>query len=110
MKLNDSEIVKYRAYILYGRNVENILQRIIAYVNGCINIIADSILEQALNKLCNDKPTIIEIQSYRDVDEIISRSIEGKAVLFMVESPRVDIYAVAFIPVDKFNKNVVRGA
>jgi hypothetical protein len=109
MKLNSYGIAKYRAYILYGKNVENILQRVIAYVNSCTNIIADSALGETLAKLCTDKPIVVEIGSYKDVDEIISRSSEGKAILFMVESPRADVHAIAFIPVDKFNKNVVRG-
>jgi len=107
LKLGDRGLAKYRAYILYGKNIENILQRIIAFVDGCKNIIADVDLEKPFSSLCPEKPVFTEFKSYADVDKAVEASDEGKALVFFVESPREDVYAVALIPIDSFNKSAV---
>ncbi|MEM1560492.1 MAG: hypothetical protein QW775_02005 [Ignisphaera sp.] len=107
MKLNEEGLGKYRAYVLYGKNVENILQRIITFVGGCKNVVADVILGEFLRRLCSEDYTSVELKDYRDVDKVISLIEEGKAIAFFVESPRNDVYAIALIPVDEHNKAVV---
>lgn len=108
MKLKEDGIGRYRAYVLYGKSVENILQRIIAFVGGCKNIIADTMLEEFLRKLCLKDSMFVELKGYLDVDKVIASSEEGKAIVFSVEAPRDDVYAVALIPVDKHNKSAVK--
>lgn len=109
MKLDESGITRYRAYVLYGKSIENLIQRIVVFVGGCKNIIADAMLQDVLLKLCKEKPVITELKQYSDVDKAITSSEEGKAIVFVVDSPRRDVYAIAFVPVDKFNKSVVGG-
>lgn len=107
MRLNEEGLGRYRAYVLYGKNVENILQRIIAFVGGCKNIVADVMLGEFLGRLCPKDSTTVDLENYRDVDKVIASTEEGKAIVFFVEAPRDDVYAIALIPIDKHNKAVV---
>ncbi|MEM4442108.1 MAG: hypothetical protein QXN02_04270 [Ignisphaera sp.] len=108
MVLNDSGIPRYRAYIIYGRDVENILKRIAAFVNGCRNIVAESSLRSIFSRLCEDA-TYVELKDYSDVDRVILSYEEGKAIVFPVSSPRLDVHAIALIPIDKTNKLRISG-
>ncbi|MEM3980511.1 MAG: hypothetical protein QXF79_04555, partial [Ignisphaera sp.] len=107
-RLKEDGISRYRAYVLYGVSVENILRRVVAFVGGCENIIADTMLKEFLRKLCLKDSVFVELKDYLDVDKVIASSEEGKAIVFSIEAPRDDVFAVALVPVDKFNKSVVR--
>lgn len=109
LALDNSVMTRYRGYILYGKNIENLLKRVIAFVDGCKNIVADTILSEMLSKLCTEKPEFIEFKSYTDIDKVIASAIEGKAIVFAIKPPREDIHAIALIPIDRFNKSRVIG-
>lgn len=110
MILDSDGISRYRAYILYGKNIENLLQRIVSYVEDCKNIVTDIQLDSILSKFCQKKNMSLEVKSYEDIDKAIAVLEEGKAIVFRVKSPRDDVYAIAFIPIDQFNKSRIGGS
>lgn len=105
--LNSSGMTRYRGYIIYGKSLENILKRVLNFVGGCKNIVADIELQKTLSLFCTDEAVFRELKSYDDVNNVIALGEEGKAVVFLVESPKENIYAVALIPIDKFNRSMV---
>jgi precorrin-6B methylase 2 len=106
--LEDKEIMKFQAYILYSRNIEDILKRIANYLENCNKIIADTNLGELLKNVCEgSEPHLIELKDYKIIEEVINREPIGKGIIFRVVSPRSDVYAIAFIPINNFNKTVV---
>ena len=103
--LESSGLAKYRGYILYGRSAENILQRVVAFADRCENVVVDVELKDVLARICKSNFGVVELKSYEDVDRAVIGLEEGKALVFAVDSPRDDVYAVALVPIDKFNKS-----
>lgn len=99
-----NNLAKYRGYVLYGQSLENLVQRVLAFLNGCGKLVADTPLSELVSKLCTEKPTTVELKDCRDVDRVIASSEEGKALVFVVEAPKEGVHALALVPVDKFNK------
>jgi hypothetical protein len=109
MVLKDSIVSKFQAYIIYSKSLKEIARRIVNYMNGCNNIISDVELKPIFDELCTEsKPQFIEIKDENIVDKIVSEAELNKGVVFRVESPRDDVYAIAFIPVNQRNKEVAQ--
>lgn len=108
MVLNDNDISRYRAYIIYGKDMESILRRVASFANGCSNMVIESSLKSVASRVCRDA-SYVELNGYSDVDKAILSREEGKVIVFQVSSPRSDVYAVALILVDRFNKSRVSG-
>lgn len=108
MILNSDNMSKYRAYILYGKDLENLLKRIIHFTGSCKNIIAELSLKTFISRLCSEETTYVELKDYRDIDNVLLKHEEGKALIFQLNSPRDNIYSIALIPIDKYNKSKTR--
>ncbi|MDK6028386.1 hypothetical protein QPL79_03290 [Ignisphaera sp. 4213-co] len=107
MIINDDDVSKFQAYIIYGKNINEILKRIINYLNGCSNIISDSKLKNYFDIVCtNSSPQYVEFSDIKMLNDIILRSELGKGLVLKAESPRNDVYAIAFIPINQRNKDV----
>lgn len=106
--LEDSFITKFQAYILYSKNISNVLKRIVNYLGDCSKIIADAELYSLLEGICTEfKPLFMEIKDYHTIESLIDRESTGKGIVFKVASPANDVHAVAFIPINEFNKSLV---
>lgn len=111
MVLPEGEVTRYQAYIIYGKDVTDVLRRIANYVGGCQNLVADVELKQFLEeKVCREGgPVYVVFESYAKVNEVILSEGVGKGVIFPVPSPVEGVHAVAFIPINEFNKKVASG-
>ena len=108
MIFSDAVVSKFQAYIIYGKNIQDILRRIVSYLKGCSNAIADTELRSFLDSICaNETPLYVELREAKDIEEVVAKYDLGKGLLFRVLSPRDDVYAIAFIPINKYNKDVV---
>lgn len=107
--LDDKDVMKFQAYILYSKNVDNILRRIVNYLGNCNKIIADIELSDILKGICveSEPPHFMEFKDCKMVEEVINNEVIGKGIVFRVTSPRSDVHAIAFIPINSFNKSVV---
>ncbi len=66
-------------------------------------------LVEISEKVClENKPRYIELRNYDDVNRIIIENEPGYGIVFRVPSPKNDVYAVAFIPINDRNKNVAQ--
>ena len=107
--LSDEGLEKYQAYVLYGMNREDLVKRIVNYLEGCDKVIADKALEPILNSICGTtKPRVVEISSYGDVDKMIRENENGMGIVFEVRSPVEGIIAIAMVLVNEYNKRVAR--
>jgi hypothetical protein len=108
MVLEDSVVSKFQAYIIYSKNLKEILKRVINYMQGCNNIVSDVELKPVFEEVCsNAKPQYIEFSNAESVDKAILQAELNKGIIFRVSSPRSDVHAIAFIPVNQRNKEIV---
>ncbi len=106
--LEDKDVTNFQAYILYSKNISDILKRIVNYLGDCNKIIADIELGNLLKEICiESKPRLTEFRSYDVVRDLINNELVGKGIVFKITSPKDDIYAIAFIPINEFNKSIV---
>lgn len=110
MIVNDNVISRYQAYIVYGKNINEILRRIANYLNGCNNVVSDIELKKYFDSICGgSSPSYVEINDVKALDELIMRTEISKGIVLRAESPREDVYAIAFIPINQRNKEVASG-
>lgn len=106
--LEDKIVSKFQAYILYSKNVNDILKRIVNYIGNCSKIIADTELYSLLKEICTEfEPHFTEIKDYHTIENLINNESTGRGIVFKVVSPINDVHAVAFIPINEFNKSLV---
>ncbi|ADM28393.1 hypothetical protein Igag_1591 [Ignisphaera aggregans DSM 17230] len=107
--LDDRDIEQYQAYILYSKNIIDIIKRISNYLSGCNKMFIDIELKEISQQVCGENmPRYVELKSYDDVNKLILESENGYGIIFRVPSPKDNVYAIAFIPINNHNKNVIQ--
>lgn len=105
--LEDKDVTKFQAYIIYSKNISDILKRIVNYLGDCKKIIADIELSNLLKEICiESEPRFAEFRNYDIVRDLINKELIGSGIVFRVVSPRSDVYAIAFVPINEFNKSI----
>jgi len=98
-------LTKFQGFILYGFDMQDLVSRIVSYAKGCERIVVDEVLDPYFRNACSEYRTV-RIERVEDLEKCLRDLDEGYAIVIGVEPPIPNTYALAYIPVNKFNKRV----
>jgi hypothetical protein len=105
MVLEDSVVAKFQAYIIYSKNLKEILKRVVNFMQSCNNLVSDVELKPVFDEICgNFKPRYMEFPDSEAIDKAVMQAELNSGIVFRVSSPRSDVHAIALIPVNQRNK------
>ena len=102
--IRDCELERYRCYILYGKDLRDLVLRAIIYAEKCESIYFDESLQRVAQELCGRRINVVSVSDTHRLAELIVKLGMGKLLVLAVEPPRQDVVSIAVIPVDDFNK------
>ncbi len=108
--LSEDIVKKFRAYILYGTDLEDLIQRIIRFVGGCDKIVVDSEcgdIVMLVSSLCGDN-VLTKSLNDQNIFEVLRELSKGMSIVTMCTEVPSPFKAICIIPVDDYNLKLLR--
>lgn len=95
--MKDEDLKGFRGYVLFGLDERDLLERIVAFSNGCRGLVFDYSVARIARELCRTEDiTVDRIESRDDVKRALARGARGVVFKLDFESLR-RIKAIAFV-------------
>ncbi len=85
---------RFTGYVLYGVDLKDLLERVVAYANGCQKLVFDSSLANLAREVCGGSADLERLESPEDVARHLAR---GKLVVIPVEPPASGVSSIALL-------------